>query len=209
MTNKIDKLNEAYQLLKSGAISDKEFEALKNEIINNDNSTFKNNTDDFINKADKEKIILKAFTDSKGKTNIAPDIQYLNLKDISENELKLLKPFIRKKQIHAPGEMTNDEINIGNKIFTPSEIAEMNSEREGFNYAFGSIISVLSAGAALYFIILNPCMIYLGAGGGGLASLFIALTILSKPDATKYDKTACYIALTLLGIAIIVFNTKW
>jgi len=209
MANKLDKLNELHELLKSGAISQQEFESLKSEIMNNDSTALNSPSPEVKAPAQengsKEKISLKSFTDNDGMLIKAPDIQYLNLKDLSDNEIKLLKPFIRQKQIHSPSEMTSDEIKIGNKIFSALEIAEMNSERPGFNYAFGSILSVLCAGAALYFITISPCFIILGAGTGLLASIFISITTLNKVDATKLDRTFSYIALALGVIAIIVY----
>lgn len=213
MANKLDKLNELHELLKSGAISQEEFESLKSEIMNNENVAFSSPTAEkktpIQENVNKEKISLKTFSDNEGNLIKAPDIQYLNIKDISDAEIKTLKPFIRQKQIYAPAEMTSDEIAIGNKIFSALEIAEMNSERPGFNYAFGSILSVLCAGAALYFITISPCFIILGAGTGLIASLFISITTLNKVDATKLDRTFSYIALALGVIAIIVYFKGW
>ena len=153
----------------------------------------------------KEKVVLKSFNSEDGSLVKAPDIQYLNLKNLSDSEIKVLRPFIRKKQIHSPAEMTSDEISIANKIFNALEIAQMNSERPGFNYAFGSILSVLSAGAALYFFTISPCFIIIGAGGGVLCSIFISITILNKVDATKLDRTFSYIAIALSILAIYVY----
>lgn len=209
MGNKLEKLNELSELLKSGAISQLEFESLKSEIINNEkvnlsspSAEMKTPVQENINK---EKISLKSFTDNDGILTKAPDIKYINIKDLSDEEIKILKPFIRQKQIYSPAEMTSDEISICNKIFSELEIAEMNSERPGFNYAFVSILSVLSSGAALYFITISPCFILLGAGTGIFASLFISIMILDKFDATKLDRTFSYIALALDVIAIIVY----
>ena len=154
-----------------------------------------------------EKISLKSFTDNNGKLIRAPDIQYLNIKDLSDSEINLLKPFIRQKQIHSPSEMTSDEIIIANKVFSALEIAKMNSERPGFNYAFSSILSVLCAGAALYFITISPCFIILGAGTGLISSLFISIMTLDKVDATKLDRTFSYIAIAIGVIAITVYFT--
>jgi hypothetical protein len=207
--NKIDKLNQLGELLKSGAVSQDEFESLKNEILNDEKVSLNNPIQetkapkqDIINK---DKISLKSFNYEGGSLVKAPDIQYLNLKDLSDSEIKILKPFLRKKQIHSPAEMTSDEISIANKIFSALEIAQMNSERPGFNYAFGSILSVLTAAAALYFFTISPCFIIIGAGGGVLTSIFISGTILSKVDATKLDRTFSYIAIGLSALAIYVY----
>ncbi|MCG3165161.1 MAG: hypothetical protein POELPBGB_00923 [Bacteroidia bacterium] len=217
MQNKLDKLNELNELLKSGAISQQEFESLKSEILKDSKiystpstnpplSETHSNSNEQINK---EKISLVSFKDHEGKFINAPEIKYLNFKDISNSESQQLKPFIRLKQIYAPAEMTRDEINIGNKIFTISEIAQMNSERPGFNYAFGSIVSVLAAGLALYFMTISPCLIIFGAGTGGAAALFISISTLTKADATKLDKTFSYIAITLIVIACIVYASAF
>ena len=213
MANKLDKLNELHDLLKSGAISQQEFESLKSEIMSDEKSTLNTSANEIKTNIqespNKEKVSLKSFNDSEGQLIKAPDIQYLNLKDLSDTEIKNLKPFLRQKQIHSPSEMTSDEITIGNKIFSVLEIAEMNSERPGFNYAYGSILSVLSAGAALFFITISPCFIFLGAGSGLMAALFISITTLNKVDATKLDRTFSYIALALGVIATIVYFKGW
>jgi hypothetical protein len=213
MANKLEKLTELNELLKSGAISQQEFESLKSEILNDEKNTITSHAtpENTIVKGspNKKKISLKPFYDNEEKLIKAPDIQYLNLKDLSDIEIKILKPFIKQKQIHAPSEMTSDEIAIGNKFFSVLEIAEMNAERSGFNYAFGSIISVLASGAALYFITISPCFIILGAGTGLMAALFISITTLNKVDATKLDRTFSYIALALGVIAIIVYCNSW
>jgi|688.fasta_scaffold467756_1 hypothetical protein len=207
--NKIDKLNQLGELLKSGAVSQDEFESLKSEILNDEKVIFntpgRENKTPIQENVNKDKISLKPFSDSEGNLIKAPDIQYLNLKDLTDSEISILKPFLRKKQIHSPAEMTSDEISIANKIFSALQIAQMNSERPGFNYAFGSILSVLSAGAALYFFTISPCFIIIGAGGGVLCSIFISCTILNKVDATKLDKTFSYIAIALSALAIYVY----
>lgn len=207
--NKIDKLNQLGELLKSGALSQDEFESLKSQILNDEKVSFNNpiqeNKTPIQENVNKDKISLKPFSDSDGNLIKAPDIQYLNLKDLSDSEIKILKPFLRKKQIHSPSEMTSDEISITNKIFSALEIAQMNSERPGFNYAFGSILSVLCAGAALYFFTISPCFIILGYGGGVIGSIFISGIILNKVDATKLDRTFSYIAIALSVIAIYVY----
>jgi hypothetical protein len=210
MAGKLDKLNELGELLKSGAISQDEFNNLKKEILEstdkleNENKPVKQK-ENKIENSNKEKVQLKSFRDINNKQIKAPEIQFLDFKNLTNDEIKLLKPFLRLKQIHAPEEMTNDEIDIGNKLFTVADINQMNSERGGFNYAWGSIISVLASGAALYFITISPCFIILGAGTGLIASIFIAITTLNKADGTKLDRTFSFIALGLSAIAIFVY----
>jgi hypothetical protein len=209
MANKLDKLNELHELFKSGAISQQEFESLKSEILNSENVSIGSHTHETITtiqeNTNREKVSLKAFTDNDGILTKAPDIQYLNIKDLSDAEIKILKPFIRQKQIYSPAEMTSDEIAIGNKIFSALEIAEMDSERPGFNYAFVSIINVLCSLAALVFITISPCFIIFGAGTGLFTSIFLSIMTLNKVDATKLDRTFSYIALAIVIITIIVY----
>lgn len=215
MTSKIDKLDELSELLKIEAITKDEFEILKREILNGENPKVKNDgaetktTIKVESKINKEKIILKSFNDSDGNRINSPNIEYINFKDITIDEIRILQPFIKLKQIHSPSEMTEDEIKLGNKIFSTSDISKMNSERDGFNYAFGAIFSVVLAGTVLYFIVLSPCMIFLGAGTSGIASIIIAVTVLNKPDATKLDKGFSYLSLGLIVIAFIVFKVTW
>ncbi len=210
MANKFDKLNELHDLLKTGAITQQEFESLKSEIIKNVNftsNTFTQNIQSNIpDNGNKEKISLKSFHDSEGTLIKAPDIHYLNLKDLSDNEIKLLKPFIRQKQIHSPSEMTSDEIKIGNKIFSVLEIAEMNSERPGFNYALLSIVSLVASGFSLWLATISPCLLIF-AGTIITASIFNSIFILLKVDATKLDKIVCYLTLFLNFITIYLIFT--
>jgi hypothetical protein len=212
MNNKLDKLNNLNDLLKAGVISQNEFETLKSEILNNQtsqNATINSENKIPVKNETKEKIFLKSFTDSNRKFVQSPNIQYINFKDLSNEEIQVLKSFIKQKQIHCPAQMTSDEIQLGNKLFSTWEIAEMNSQRQTFNYAFGSIVSILSAGAALLLISLSPCMIYIGGGTFGILSIILSFTVLNKADATKYDRTACYISILLIVIAILVFNYTW
>jgi hypothetical protein len=207
--NKIDKLNHLGELLKFGAVSQEEFESLKSEIFNDKKDSLntpiqKTKKPEQVNK-NKDKVSLKSFNGEGGELVKAPDIQYLHLNDLSDSEISILKPFIRKKQIHSPAEMTSDEISITKKIYSALQLAQINSERPGLNYAFGSILSVLSAGAALYFFTISPCFIIIGAGGGVLNSIFISLFILNKVDATKLDRTFSYIAIVLSVFAIMIY----
>ena len=96
MANKLDKLNELHDLLKSGAISQQEFESLKSEIMSDEKSTLNTSENEIKTNIqespNKEKVSLKSFNDSEGQLIKAPDIQYLNLKDLSDTEIKNLKP---------------------------------------------------------------------------------------------------------------------
>jgi hypothetical protein len=224
MENKITKLNELGILLKNGTINQEEFEKLKKEILlsseqkkipnQNHNNKSDNNQNTNQNKEsnynpNKQKIYLRTFNDGNGNIIKKPNIEYIDFKNISKEERRLLKEFISQKQIYASSDMTKDEVEIGNKLFTSSEIAELNSQRGGFNYAFASFLSLLTASASLYFILMSPCMIYIGAGSGGIASLVIAFTTITKPDATKLDKLVCFFSILLIIIAFIVFKSTW
>ena len=206
--DKIDKLQELNDLLKSGAISRDEFISLKNDIFKSSDplpKTAKEKVDNSTKEDNKEKIILKSFNDNKGDYHRAPQIEYINKKNLSDSDVILLKPFLRLKQIYSPAEMTRDEIEIANRLFSVQEIAEMNGERPGFNHAYASILSVLASASALFFIYITPCLIIFGAGTGLIASIFVSLSTLNKVDATKLDKIFCYIALTISAIAIILY----
>ncbi len=203
-TEQIQKLKELSELLANGAISQIEFDNLKAGIIKQDVQIEVQLSQSNISKNAK-KIRLKAFYGADSKLVSPPEISELDINDISKKDEKNLKAFLRLKRIFSPAEMTNDEIEIGNKLFTEYEVAQIDSLRPGFNYAFQSIISVLCSGAALFFITISPCFIILGAGTGLVASIFISITILNKVDATKLDKIFSYLALGLAVIAIIVY----
>jgi len=210
--DKLNRLSELGELLKSGAISKDEFDGLKKEIMissESENIPKRQIIAESSSQRGKEKVSLQSFHNDEGSLQKAPEIEYLNLSDISDKERKTLKTFIRKKQIFAPEKMTQDEITIGNKLFTAQEIAEANSERSGFNYASGSIISVLASGAALYFITISLCFIVLGAGGGMTSSAIISFYTLTRADATKLDKTFSMIALGLIVIAFMVYGSAF
>jgi hypothetical protein len=212
MGNKIDKLNDLGELYKSGALTNDEFESLKKEILIEENSSNYNTPPEiklFVNeeKLGKEKISLKSFIDNDDSRISPPNVEYLNLKDIPNDALKLLKPFVRSKQIYAPSEMTEDEIKICNKIFSVQEIAEMNSERPGFNYALISISSVLSAGFSLFLTIISPCLLFF-SGTILVSSIGFSFFILSRADATKNDKIVSFIALAL-NVVTVILIIKW
>lgn len=209
MASKLDKLKEIGELLSSGAITQEEFDKLKSEILNEKEAPQKDEVKPEKkeetarpNNSDKEKIILKSFHDHNHKLVKAPGIEYINFKDISNEERTVLRTFLRKKQISAPEEMTQDEIDLGNKLFTHAEIVKMNSERTGFNYPWGSILGLLAVGVATIFLYISPCFVILGAGTGLVYGAFSAGWILTRADATKMDKRVSGAALIL---AILVF----
>jgi hypothetical protein len=215
-TDTLNKLSELGELLKSGAISKDEFDGLKKEILQlkQDGSDSKKTNQAPQQKSVKPKqaaegvkIVLTSFRDVDGNLIKAPDLNYINFKDINDEEVAMLKPFLKLKQINVPEEMTSDEIEIGNKLFSVSQINQMNSERGGFNYPFGSIISVLSAGMALFFVWVSPCMLLLGGGTGIGAACIISITTLMKSDATKLDRVFSQIALGLCALALFVAVT--
>lgn len=77
---------------KSGAILQQEFDELKNEILNSEKATFNSPIHEtktpIQENLNKEKVSLKSFTDNEGNRIQAPDIPYLNLKDLSDKETK-------------------------------------------------------------------------------------------------------------------------
>jgi hypothetical protein len=204
--NKIEKLNELNELYKSGVISKDEFDNLKKEIIEAKEDLNISKKQEIFDKSitNKEQINLKSFHGFNGKLVEAPSITHLDFKNISNDEIKLLNPFIKKKHIYASNDMTEDEIKIGNKLFTSQQIHEMESERPGFNYAFASILSLLAGIGAAYFLYLSPCLIFF-CFSGLCASAFIALFTLSRINATKLDKIFCFLAIAADAIGIMFY----
>ena len=132
MSGKIQKLSELSELLKSGVVTPQEFEILKNEILN---EKFDEQNSDFdslnINKdisshqsssSTRKKILLKSYPLKDGSFVDAPEMEYLDMSYITSNERMVLKSFLSKKQLAAPDELTRDEIEISNRIFTKREL---------------------------------------------------------------------------------------
>ena len=206
MKSKIDKLIEISTLLNSGIITQNEFETLKSEILEKDKiNKISSSNEHSVNFHNKEKIILKSFYDADGNVYDAPNLTYIDFKDLTNIEIEQLMPFIKEKQLYAPNEMTEDEIKLGNKLFSIKEIAEINSERDGLNYGFISITNLLSAIFAVSFIALSPCMMILGGGSCLIASIFLSFSILSKADATNLDRNFAYFAIVLDFVSIVIF----
>jgi hypothetical protein len=199
MDDKIQKLTQLNELHKSGAISNEEFERLKSDLLNNEilytNTTVKSSFKSI-------KVNLISFYDGDGNLVSPPDIKYVNMDDIFENQIMLLRPFLQKKQTFSPASMTQDEINLANKLLTAAEILKADSERPGFNYPFPVISSILASAGALYLLYASPCFIILGAGTSVLASVIISLFVLGKMDATKLDRTFSTISLILCALAV-------
>jgi hypothetical protein len=199
--DKITKIKELNDLFKSEAISETEFNTLKSEVIQGE---------DFNNSGTKQvsnlqKITLKSFQDSNGEIVLPPKIEFVDLKNVIDSELEELKPFLRLKQIHAPEEMTKDEIDLFNSIFTEAQTYEMNSERSGFNYVANSIFCVLVSIGILILVLFHPLMIFIT----GFLMVVIGISgiiTLNKMDATKMDKRAVYISFVLIAISIAIFK---
>lgn len=198
MKTKFDNLVELNEMFTSGKISEIEFEQLKKEILATDKS-------DLSGSQSKKRIILKNFEDDQGNLIFAPNIEVLNIENITDAEIDLLKPFISLKYKFAPVELTKDEIEIRNKILTISEISEVNSTRSGFNYPFQAILGLLSGAGALVFLFLSPCFLLIGAGWGVIAGIGCAIIIWNKIDATKADKITSLIGCILAVLAIICY----
>lgn len=213
MINKLDKLRELNELLKSGAISIQEFESLKNELINSSDIVncppIQDVKKQIYQDENKEKIILKSFNDNKGILIMAPDIQYVNFKNLSESEIKLLKPFIKKKHTYASFDFTNDEKTLLNKFFSRLEIEQFSSEREGYNFPLFSSCSFLSAVLAILLIKISPCMMYFGGIPLIGNSLIMSLYVITRVSATKSDKTTSAVAIILVVFAFVYFGISW
>lgn len=214
MENKIEKLNELGELLKQGTITKVEFDKLKLEILNstvskqdqiNIESKTETNSD---KKANSEKVMLKDFTDEGGKSITPPAIDYLNLQDISEDEMNLLKPFIRLKQIYKPNEMTADEIKLREKLFSAEDVALINSERTGFNFPILSIGAIVLSAFSLYMVTISPCLIIFGGSTTMMFNAVAGVTVFTNSSSTKNDKRACAVGLVLFVIAIAYYGIQ-
>ncbi len=135
----------------------------------------------------------------------APNVEFIDFNNISKESLKLIEPFLRLKQIHAPEEMTQDEIDLFNSIFTEAQTYEMNSERSGFNYVAHSIFCVLVSIGILILVLFHPLMIFIT----GFLMVVIGISgiiTLNKADATNMDKRAIYLSFVLIAISIAIYK---
>ena len=201
MINKLQKLRELNELLQFGAITESEFEQLKKDVLeNNEKTTIFNDT-----KTNKPRIILESFIDNNGSKITPPNLEFLDINNISKDEINLIKPFIKQKQIYNPSLMTEDELKLSKKLFSIQEIAEFHSERDGYNFGFLSIASMLGAVFTLFLITMSPCLAVFGGLTFFLESIFTAFLVLSKANATKLDKTTCTIAIVIDAVSLIIF----
>jgi hypothetical protein len=216
----IQQLKSLGELLANGTITKEEFNVLKSEILSESHSEssqpIKDNASPKITdesnsvKTDKHKIRLVGFHNSTtGKRVPAPKIEYLDIKNMSKEEVKQLRAFLRLKQIFAPYDMTNDEIKIGNKLFSQLDIERINAERPGFNFPWAVIISVLTAGLSLFLMYISPCFGFLGAGTGMLSATVISIYVLTKISATKLDKILSVVAIILSIGALIAYQSHF
>ncbi len=225
-SEQIQKLKSLGELLNNGTITTDEFNLLKSEILN-ENSIREEKAvvvekTIIENKVEKENIKSKTHTQAKKKIRLIgfqnttnqkfispPNIEYLDLHNISIDDEKQLKAFLRLKQIFSPASMTEDEIKIGNKLFTLLEIEEINSERPGLNYPWAVITSVIAAGASLYLMYISPCFGFLGAGTGMASAALMSLYVLTRVSATKMDKILSVIAIILSIGAFIAYQSHF
>jgi hypothetical protein len=190
----IKELEDIGNLYKDGAITKDEFESLKNEIlssshppVDDNNKTIKPKQESINTGGDFKQADLKQFY--KGSKLIkAPNIEISDNEIRNKDEIPLLKSFIRLKEIAAPTEMTKFELDISKKIFTAEELLEIRSERSGFNYPIINIVALGPAIFLIYLIKISPCLMYLGGLSSTFLSVASSLFILSRKDATKYDK---------------------
>lgn len=200
MYTKLNELKELGDLLKSGHISQEEFEGLKKDLLNGKSEIGPSIDNIPVNQdLHKEKIVLKSYENASGEKIDAPQIEYLNFNDISDSDAEIIKSFLKLKFINRE-EVTNDEIRLGEKLFTPTEIIELSSEKTGFNYPLSTITSLVCLGLAIYFLSQSVATILLGAGSMLILSFITAITSLFKIDATKLDRRCSMTS--LIGVII-------
>jgi hypothetical protein len=218
----IQKLKSLGELLASGTISTEEFNTLKVEILNQkiqideqpphnppqpEAENLKSVPEKNLNK---QKIRLIGFQNTT--TNIfiqPPNIEDLDINNINNNEDKQLKAFLRLKQIFSPTNLTADEINIGNKLFTRLDIEKINAERPGLNFPWAVITSLISAGISLFLMYISPCFGFLGAGTGMASAALMSIYVLTRVSATKMDKILSVIAILLSIGAFIAYSSHF
>ncbi len=194
-SEQIKKLKELGQLLSSGLISEAEFNSLKSDVLK---QNFEHQEPVIKAKLENaKKIRLTGFHGADAQFVSPPQIAELDIDRISKEDEKKLKAFLRLKQIFCPYEMTQDEIEIGSKLFSQLEIEKINSERPGLNFSWAVIISVLASGSAFFLMYISPCFGFLGAGTGMVAATFISLYVLTRVSATKLDKILSVLAILL------------
>jgi hypothetical protein len=221
-SEQIQKLKSLGELLENGTISKEEFNALKNEILNEQNQSTEQqvNSQPSSNQtpktypesqqvnSNKQKIRLIGFQNTTTQKFIdSPKIESLDFNNIAKVEENQLKAFLRLKQIFAPANFTRDEINIGNILFTRLDIERINSERPGLNFPWAVIISVLTAGLSLFLMYVSPCFGFLGAGTGMVSATAISIFVLTRVSATKLDKILSVIAIILSIGAFIAYQS--
>jgi hypothetical protein len=196
MTSKqIEKLKELGELLTSGVISEVEFNSLKTDLLKQNFE--QQEPSSAIKSENAKKIRLKGFHGADSQFVSPPQIAELDIDNISKEDEKKLKAFLRLKQIFCPYEMTQDEIEIGSKLFSQLEIEKINSERPGLNFSWAVIISVLASGFAFFLMYISPCFGFLGAGTGMASATFISLYVLTRVSATKLDRILSVLAILL------------
>ncbi|WP_405226353.1 SHOCT domain-containing protein [Dokdonia sp. Asnod1-B02] len=199
--NKIERLKELNDLLKSGVISESEFNTLKIEVIKDENTSI--DKDSFV--SNKQKINFKSFHNSSNEIITAPDIEFLDFKNISGDDLSKIKPFLELKQIYAPSEMTADEISLFSSNFSEMETNEIISRRPGLNYTTNARVCLFTSIGVLVLVIFNPLLIFIcgflmvGVGIAGIG-------VLNKGNATNMDKNIIYLSFALIAVSIAIFK---
>lgn len=198
--SKIDKLNELNDLLKSSIITEQEFTKLKNEILSF-NQEVKN--------ANQKRVYFNSFLNNVGKHIEKPQIEFLDVDNINNSDLLILKKFLAEKQKDAPHLMTQDEINVANKIFTADDIYTINSNRIGFNFPLLSIGGIVAGLFLFYLVTLDVCMMYLGGTSILLFSIIAVFIIFTNASSTKHDKYAAAICIIICLAALIYWGIAW
>ena len=200
INEQLQKIIELDNLYKSGAITAKEFEDLKKEVLGINRTSA-----DVISKSDINILYFKDYQDSDGKLIIAPRIDSLN----DRNQLASAKEFLIGKYIHCPNYFTKDELNIFEKYFTSDEIEIISSNRSGFNLPIFSIGGILSGVFAFVLVTISPCLMYFGGGTALAYSAICFFVIISQKKSTKSDKMASWIILIEIIGAIVYFGVVW
>jgi hypothetical protein len=131
MSSKAEKIRELTELLNSGALSKDEYEFLKKEIIlgATESSQFDNEARSGSGDSNgKRKVVLKQFLAPEGEVN-APQINYLDFANITAYERNVLSAFLAKKQMYAHDEMTEDENELYELLFSEDASVELDTTK--------------------------------------------------------------------------------
>ena len=104
--------------------------------------------------------------------------------------------------------MSEDEINIANKLCNIEEIAIAESDRDGFNHMYESIGSAVFGGLSAFLMSFGSCAIIF-CGSALLVTFAGSIYTLTRLNSTQTDKIFSYIGLGLGGLALFFYFTGW